>query len=96
MHAGDRTFLVICRRERPPSLMGPNSIGKYWRNARDRLVWYVEVETDRNLLPVIRERFYDEATARARADELRHGLADGSITPPRRPAIVWRRPAPRW
>jgi hypothetical protein len=86
-----QTFLIQCRAERPTSLLGPNSLGKVFRTGRDRLRWFVDVETNGNLLPVLKERFTSEEAARDRAGELRDGLASGTLDLGRRPALFWRR-----
>ncbi|HBX76666.1 MAG TPA: hypothetical protein DEG43_03380 [Acidimicrobiaceae bacterium] len=100
IEANGETFLIHLRRERPSSLLGPNSLPKMIRTFRGRLRWFVDVESGTSLLPILKEQFRSEADARLRAEEIRQGLIDGTIRIPRFPAVRWRRrsmssPAPK-
>ena len=49
----------------------------------------MDVETDRNMLPVLRERFDTEWLARARFEQLREAIADGTEVPEERWPVSW-------
>lgn len=86
VEVGDRTYMVRCRRERPFSVLYHFGFGHLRRTARGELRWLVDVETDQDPFPVVRESHVDEDTARDRAAEIEAGLRDGTFSLKRRPA----------
>ena len=88
VEVGDRAYMVRCRRERPFGVLYHFGFGHLRRTARGELRWMVDVETDQDPFPVVRESYVDEDTARDRAAEIEAGLRAGTFSPKRRPALL--------
>lgn len=99
VEVGDRTYMVRCRRERPFGVLYHFGFGQLRRTVRGELRWMVDVEADQDPVPLVRESYSDEDTARERAAEIEAGLRAGTFSPKRRPALLrwapWTRRVPR-
>lgn len=88
VEVGDRTYMVRCRRERPFGVLYHFGFGHLRRTARGELRWMVDVESDQDPFPVLRESYANEDKARERAAEIEAGLRAGTFSPKRRPALL--------